>query len=257
MSHSKALCYEFGPFRFNVALRLLTRDGAVISLGPKAAEILLTLVRNAGEIVGKEDLMKEVWPDSFVEEANLTQNIFTLRRALGDTRTDARFIETVARRGYRFVASVNLSEDGTSATETSENGLVESPILAVLPFVNATGDESLEYLAEGVCENIINSLSNISKLRVMSRSAVFRYKGRDIEPRIIHEDLGVDVLLLGKIIAPPSDLRINAVLVNAATGWQLWGESFKCELNEILEIQSMPVAEEIHQPELQSQVRRA
>jgi DNA-binding winged helix-turn-helix (wHTH) protein/tetratricopeptide (TPR) repeat protein len=237
MPHSKTPFYEFGQFRFNVALRLLTRDGVVISLGPKAAEILLTLLRNAGEIVGKEDLMKEVWPDSFVEEANLTQNIFTLRRALGDTRTEAKFIETVARRGYRFVASVNLSEDGTSATETNENGLGESPILAVLPFVNATGDESLEYLAEGVCENIINSLSRISKLRVMSRSAVFRYKGRDIEPRIIYEDLGVDVLLLGKIISPPSGLRINVVLVNAATGWQLWGDSFKCELNKILELQ--------------------
>lgn len=237
MSHSKALCYEFGQFRFNVAQRLLTRAGEVISLGPKASETLFNLLRNAGEIVAKEDLMQEVWPDAFVEESNLTQNIFTLRRALGDTRTEARFIETVARRGYRFVAAVSVSEDGVSATESSENVLGESPILAVLPFVNATGDEGLEYLAEGVCENVINSLSHISKLRVMSRSAVFRYKGRDIEPRTIYEDLGVDVLLLGKIVSPPSGLRINAVLVNAATGWQIWGESFRCELDEILEIQ--------------------
>src|ERR1041385_4461421 len=80
MPHSKNLSYYFGPFRFDVSLRVLTREGEVISLGDKAVEVLLLLLQNAGNLVGKEDLMKEVWPDSFVEDSNLTQNIHTLRR---------------------------------------------------------------------------------------------------------------------------------------------------------------------------------
>ncbi len=106
MPHSNNLCYEFGPFRMNVGQRLLTRDGDAISLRPKAVDILLLLLQNAGNLVEKDDLMREVWPDSFVEENNLTQSVFTLRRALGDHRSSAQFIDTVIGRGYRFVAQV-------------------------------------------------------------------------------------------------------------------------------------------------------
>ena len=105
MPHSNHHSYEFGPYRLSVAQRVLTRDGEIISLTPKATEILVRLVVNAGQLLEKDDLLKEVWPDTFVEEANLTQNIFTLRRALGDERAGPRYIETVSRRGYRFVAA--------------------------------------------------------------------------------------------------------------------------------------------------------
>src|SRR4029450_6548953 len=111
MPHSNNLCYEFGPFRMNVSQRVLTRAGDVISLPPKATDILVLLLQNAGELVEKDDLMKEVWPDSFVEEGNLTQNIFTLRRALGDHRSSAQYIETVVRMGYRFIAAVRVVEN--------------------------------------------------------------------------------------------------------------------------------------------------
>src|SRR5215216_1948704 len=102
------VCYEFGPYRLDSSERVLTRAGDTISLTPKATEILLMLVMNAGQLVEKDELLQKVWPDTFVEESNLTQNIFTLRRALGDERAGPRYIETVARRGYRFVASVRV-----------------------------------------------------------------------------------------------------------------------------------------------------
>src|ERR1044071_3087654 len=121
MPHSKNLSYDFGPFRFDVSLGVLTREGEVISLGDKAVEVLLLLLQNAGNLVGKEDLMKEVWPDSFVEDSNLTQNIFTLRKVLGDDRVNARYIETVPRRGYRFVAEVKKSETGPHSTQANES----------------------------------------------------------------------------------------------------------------------------------------
>src|SRR5262245_42569619 len=165
MPHSNNLCYDFGPFRFDIALRVLTRDGEVISLGDKAAEVLLLLLRNAGYLVGKEDLMKEVWPDSFVEDSNLTQSVFTLRRVLGDDRLSARYIETVPRRGYRFVAEVKKIDVGPTSPQTGDdaeggdNQTGPPPKLGVLPFVNATGSDGLEYLAEGISDNIINNLS--------------------------------------------------------------------------------------------------
>src|ERR1051325_10410130 len=100
------LCYEFGPYQLDSCKRILTREGEGIPLTPKATEILIALVKQAGQLVEKDELLKEVWPDTFVAESNLTQNIFTLRKALGDDRTGPKYIETVARRGYRFLATV-------------------------------------------------------------------------------------------------------------------------------------------------------
>jgi eukaryotic-like serine/threonine-protein kinase len=107
MSKENRIFYEFGPFRIDTANRQLMRDGQVLPLKAKAIDTLLLLVSSRGDVVEKEDLMKSLWPDSFVEESNLTQNIYTLRKALGD----GDYIETIPRRGYRFVAEVKESQD--------------------------------------------------------------------------------------------------------------------------------------------------
>ncbi len=107
MSESKSHLYEFGPFRLDTEERCLVRDGCFVPLTPKAFELLLVLVRKSGRVVGKDELMKELWPDSFVEEGNLTQHVFALRKALGENHSEPQFIETIARRGYRFRAAVN------------------------------------------------------------------------------------------------------------------------------------------------------
>src|SRR5882672_8497672 len=99
--------YEFGRFRLKSDERVLLRGEEFVPLTPKAFDILLTLVENDGRIVRKDDLMKKVWPDTFVEEGNLTQNVSLLRKALGESATGPQFIETVPRRGYRFVAPVS------------------------------------------------------------------------------------------------------------------------------------------------------
>ena len=98
--------YAFGPFLLDAGQRLLLREGKPVPLTPKAVDTLLVLVRNAGHLVAKDDLMKEVWPDAFVEEVNLAKNIFVLRHALGDGEHAREYIETVPKRGYRFVARV-------------------------------------------------------------------------------------------------------------------------------------------------------
>jgi TolB-like protein/tetratricopeptide (TPR) repeat protein len=212
-----------------------------VSLTPKATDVLALLLRRAGQLIEKEELIREVWPDSFVEEQNLTQNIFVLRRALGDERGGTKYIETIPRRGYRFVAMVKkVSCAPVQVGQPESDGAAEftaAPILAVLPFTNATGDAKLEYLAEGITENIINNLSRISKLRVISRSAVFRYKGREVDPLLIGQGLGVDVLLTGNMYPRSSGFSIRAELVDVKNNWQLWGQSFDCELSDILEVQ--------------------
>lgn len=244
MPHAPHTCYEFGPYRLNLAQRRLTRDGEIIALTPKATDILALLVMNAGRVVEKDDLLKEVWADTFVEDANLTQNIFTLRRALGDERAGPKYIETVARRGYRFIANVtSCSGEEPEASEAEPEALandeVASPriVVAVLPFINATGDDSLEYLAEGVTDNIINHLSRVSALRVMSRSAVFRHKRNELDPQVLGRELGAKAVLVGTISARPVGIAIGVELVDVATGWQLWGESFDSESKDLLEIQ--------------------
>jgi TolB-like protein len=199
------------------------------------------LVANAGRLVEKDQLLHEVWPDTFVEESNLSQNIFTLRRALGDERAGPRYIETVARRGYRFVASVRVvgpaeNDDGQMLLPPPVEA-TPRPVVAVLPFMNISGDQEIEYLADGVTENIINNLSRVSRLRVMSRSAVFRYRTKDGDPRQIGTELGATAVLVGKISSRPCGIAISVELVDTSTGWQLWGGSFDCQSQDILEIQ--------------------
>jgi TolB-like protein/predicted negative regulator of RcsB-dependent stress response len=248
MPHNNNFCYEFGPYSLEPAQRLLRRDGDPVSLTPKATEILLILLKNAGQLVEKEELIREIWPNTFVEEANITQNIFTLRRALGDAGTGPKYIETVSRRGYRFVApvrkvaaaqhlSVDLNSEESERKTVSAQSPTKPPIIAVLPFLNTTGDIKVEYFADGITESIINSLSRISKLRVMSRSSVFRYKGKDLDPQNIGQELGVEAVLVGKVHVRESGLLISAELVDVANGWQLWGESFDRESSDIFEIQ--------------------
>ena len=232
--------YEFGPYRLDLAQRVLTRAGENVSLTPKATDILTLLVTSAGQLVAKDELLKHVWPDSFVEESNLTQNIFLLRRILGDDRPAPKYIETVVRRGYRFIANVRSTGavDPVPNSQPTNGDHVPSPSVAVLPFLNITGNDDLEYLAEGLTENIVNNLSCVSKLRVMSRSAVFRYQKKELDPRVIGKELDVYAVLVGKITLRPSkSTGVSVELVEVASGWQLWGHSFDSAEQDILQIQ--------------------
>ncbi len=104
--------YEFGPFRLDVTERQLFRNGRPVSLTPKAYETLLLLVERSGRVLTKDELMRAIWPDTFVEEANLAHNISLLRKALGETPDEQQYIQTIPRRGYRFIAEVRQPEVG-------------------------------------------------------------------------------------------------------------------------------------------------
>src|SRR5438552_4980391 len=169
--------YEFGPFRIDASERQLLRDGEVVPLTPKVFDVLLALVQNSGHILSKDEVMKIVWPDTSVAEGNLARNISTLRSALGERPRERQYIETIPWRGYRFVANVREVGDEFA------NPAIDS--IAVLPFVNNADGPDLEYVSEGIAESLINKLSQLPRLKVMSRNSAFRYKGRDADLQVV------------------------------------------------------------------------
>ncbi|HWS99282.1 MAG TPA: winged helix-turn-helix domain-containing protein [Pyrinomonadaceae bacterium] len=257
--------YDFGPFRLDRAERRLLRGARPVQLTIKAFETLLALVENEGRVLGKDELIARVWPDAVVEEGSLNVNIYTLRRALGETQGGSKYIETVPRRGFRFVAQVRATsgegktgKNGRGAERTGSgnhrqaaaapnsqqaNGggarrgrkVIDS--LAVLPLVNAGRDAEMEYLSDGITESIINSLSQLPQLRVMARSTVFRYKGREIDPQLVGRELNVSAVLTGRVIQLNENLIIRTELVDVADGWQLWGEQYNRNSADLLAVQ--------------------
>lgn len=240
--------YEFGTFRLDTEERLLLSNGKPVPLTPKAFDTLVVLVQKSGHVVGKDELMREVWADSFVEESNLTQNISVLRKVLGEDRGGRSYIETVSKRGYRFVASVReVSSDNDSLATENHNGpriisreSAQDDVLnsiAVLPLTNGSANPDAEYLSDGITESIINSLSQLPQLRVMARSTVFRYKGKEVEPQEVGQTLGVRAVLVGRVLQISDRLIVRTELVDVAKGWQLWGEQYNRKLADILTLQ--------------------
>ena len=255
MSGQDKHLYEFGPFRLDPAERQLLREGEPVALAPKAFDLLLALVRRSGHLLAKDELIKEVWPDQFVEEGNLPLNISTLRKVLGEGSDGRQYIETVPRHGYRFVADVRESQPGplverrtsrrvviTEDDEAASTRAIES--LAVLPFVNSSADPNTEYLSDGITESIINSLSQLPALKVSARNTVFRYKGREADAQEVGRELGVGAVMTGRILQFSDRLIVRAELVGASDGWQLWGAQFDREPSDILVLQG-EIAREI------------
>src|SRR5688572_10639729 len=135
MSSQENHLYEFGPYVMDPRSRILLKDGATVRLTPKAFDTLLVLVQHAPQVVAKEQLLKEVWPDIFVEEGSLSHNIHGLRKVLGDDSSEPRYIETIPKRGYRFVAPVKVSGADTAQSDASDNVEVEEAFIVEPPVV--------------------------------------------------------------------------------------------------------------------------
>ena len=219
--------YEFGPYRLDPLGRSLECRGRVIALPPKAVEVLAELVKRPGEVVRKKELLETVWPEAFVEEANLNQMVFVLRRAIESTN-DSEYITTVPRRGYRFSGTVRRVEIPCR---------IDS--IAVLPLANLSGDPTQEYFADGITEALITELAKIGCLRVVSRTSVMRYKGR-VEPIAqIARALRVRGLLEGSVVKSADRFRITVQLIHAGSDQHLWTEVYDGAMADVLEVQGI------------------
>ena len=235
MAPSSAPVYAFGKFRLDAGKRLLTvADGKPVCLTPKAYDTLAYLVEHAGAVVCKDELMRAIWPDTAVEENNLTQNISLLRRALGEERGERRYIATIPGRGYQFISSVGVAQKKPVPSEPRA-----SASIAVLPFVNVGADAEYDYFGDGLAEEIINALSKLGGVRVVARTSAFSFKGKQVDIREIADRLGVNLVLEGSVRNSGNRLRITAQLVNAADGYHLWSERYdrEVERNNIFDVQ--------------------
>jgi TolB-like protein/Tfp pilus assembly protein PilF len=230
--HPPAQLYEFGAFRVDSSKRLLARDGMPVPLTPKVFDTLLYLVQHSGTALDKDELMTAIWPDTVVEENNLNQNISILRRALGDNRSEQRYIATVPGYGYRFVAEVKLFRDRSGRLNPANGASI-----AVLPFADLSADASNQYFCDGLAEELINALARLEQIRVVARTSAFSFKGKEVEVREIARKLKVSTVLEGSVRKSGNRLRITVQLIDAANGYHLWSARYDTEMPDIFDVQ--------------------
>ncbi|MCC6591410.1 MAG: winged helix-turn-helix domain-containing protein [Bryobacterales bacterium] len=226
---------SFGVYRIDTTTGEVWRGERRVGLQQKPYQVLLALLKRPGEVVSRDELRRALWPLASYGEFDDGVNtaIKKLRRALGDSAGSPRFIETLPRKGYRFIAPLQETRGKT---------------IAVLPFANTSGVANDEVFADGLAEDIINALARIPGLKVMARTTVFALKGRREDVRKLGADLGVEHVLEGGVRRAGSRVRVNVQLVSVPDGWQLWSQRYEGELSDTFQMQddiSRAVTEEV------------
>jgi TolB-like protein/Flp pilus assembly protein TadD len=232
----------FGAYRLHQGEGRLWRGKQEVKLTPKAFATLSYFVAHPGQLVTKEDLFAAVWRQTVVSEATLTSYIQELRRALRDAATKPRYIETVHRRGYRFIAPVAASAaPGPSAElpvpSSQALPLPVKPSIIVLPFVNMSKDPKQEYFSDGLTDVLTGDLSLLSSLFVIARNSAFTYKGKAVKVQDVGREMGVRYVLEGSVQKAAGQARITTQLIDAITGYHLWSERYDRPLQNIFALQ--------------------
>src|SRR5499427_1981295 len=215
--------YILGPFRFDADAAILFRGAEPIALGQRAIALLRVLVERPGNPVSKDALMEAAWTGLTVEESNLAVQIAALRRVFSEEPGGEHWIETLPRRGYRFVGPASISNERTlaaapkvanfsSAVASPIPAVPEQPSIAVLPFQNMSGAPEQEYFADGIVEEIITALSRFRSLFVIARNSSFTYKGRAVDVKQVGRELGVRYVLEGSVRKADNRVRITGQL---------------------------------------------
>ena len=207
------MLYLFEDFVLDSDRRELRRGDELLSVEPQVFDLLQYLIRNRDRVVSKDDLVSAVWQGRIVSDATLSSRINAARNALRDSGEEQRLIRTILRKGIRFVGAVR-EEDGAEAMVAVEQpkpalGLPDRPSIAVLPFVNMSGDPEQDYFADGMVEDIITGLSRIKWLFVIARNSSFAYKGRAVDVKQVGRDLGVRYVLEGSVRKAANRVRIS------------------------------------------------
>jgi DNA-binding winged helix-turn-helix (wHTH) protein/TolB-like protein len=262
--------YRFGDFVLDVDERQLLRGGEVVSLTAKAFDVLLLLLRNCERTVTKEEFMETVWAGTVVEEANLTDNISTLRQALGDDAREPRYIRTVPKRGYRFVAHVSSEAPASGPTEVPQpsappmrRGMIIGVMLAtivlatlafvmgprettprvplrsvaVLPFDPLDADAGDAHLGVSLADSLITHLTSIDELIVRPPSAVFGYAKGNRDGIAAAREQNVDAFVEGRIRKRGNRVRVTVQLVSVAEARTLWARTFDEDASNLFAVE--------------------
>lgn len=261
MSDTGKQTYQFGPFHIDSVDRLLYRGDEMIPLTPKVSDTLLAMLANAGRVLEKDELIRMIWPDSFVEEGGLARNVSLLRKVFGE---EAEFIETIPKRGYRFIVPVKVipavapaDAPGPAASKPRRRWewiipalllLVVLPLgyyrlrqpanigsLVVLPLTNLSTDPAL---AQGMHEALINALAKIGSLRVISQTSAMVYEGIKKPLPVIASELNVDAVVEGSVQKEGGRVRIAVQLFEAKTEKPLWASTYDRDLRDVLSLES-------------------
>ena len=262
---------RFGPFELDLRAGELRKQGLKTKLQQQPFRVLALLLEHPGEVVTREELRKAIWPaDTFVDfNGGLDAAIYKVRNTLGDSSEKPRFVETLPRRGYRFIAPVEVVDEVHPKTIRVRNllmigGVLTAVVLAllfglnlagtrdrllrrtsnrrirslvVLPLQNLSGDPSQEYFVDGMTEALTTDLGKIGALRVISRTSAMHYKGTQKNLSEIAKELNVDAAVEGAVLRSGGRVRITAQLVEASSDRHLWAQSYERDLRDVLVLQ--------------------
>ena len=222
---------RFGECELDTDERVLLRGGRPVHLTPKAFQLLSFLAEARPRAVPKAELQEKLWPATYVSEGNLATLVKEARIAIGDDARQPIYIRTVHGYGYAFAGTVQQAQPGAHS-------------IVVLPFENRTGDRDLEYLCDGIAENVTNAFSRVSRFRVLSPRTAFRWKGSSEEPEAIGRQLHADTVIHGRV-SGRERLTIQVDAVDVAAGTQIWGHRFRPVAEELFRIEEDVAAEVI------------
>ena len=229
--------YQFGPFRLDPEAGILYRGAEPTMLGQRAVALLRRLLENAGVPVSKDALVEAGWGGLAVADNNLTVQIAALRRVLTEAADAESWIETLPRRGYRYVGPAVVTDASAAARAASAPTLPEKPSVAVLPFSNLSGDPEQEYFADGMVDDIITGLARINWLFVIARNSTFTYKGRAVDVKQVGRELGVRYVLEGSVRKAGDSVRVTGQMIDASTGAHVWAERYDRSFDNIFVLQ--------------------
>ena len=252
--------FAFGDYRLDPERRELTLRAQAVTIGPQVFDLLLHLVGHRDRVVSKDELLQAVWSGRIVSESTITSHINAVRKAIGDNGEEQRLIRTIARKGFRFVGTVE-ADPAEARRPLVQPGPVEQigrqpaqlppstpspdkPSITVMPFQNLSGDPEQDYFADGVVEDIIAALSRIRWLFVIARNSSFALKARAVDVKEVGREFGVRYVLEGSVRKSGNKVRITGQLIEAATGTHLWAERFEGMLDDIFVLQDQ-IAESV------------
>ena len=240
--------FQFTDHQLDTDRRELRRGGEIVAVEPQVFDLLVHLVQHRDHVVTKDDLFENIWQGRIVSESTLTSRINAARKAVGDSGHAQSVIRTIARKGFRFVGEVRMP---AAAAPPASNGarevspptvpaaapLLDRPAIAVLPFVNMSGDQEQDYFADGISEDIITALSKLRWFYLMARNSSFAYKGKSVHIKQLGEELGVEYIVEGSVRKDGDLVRITAQLNDVATGGHLWAERYDRALADVFAVQ--------------------
>ena len=226
--------FQLGAWRVQPQLNSVASNHKIVRLEPKMMGVLLCLAQRSGDVLSKEQIVREVWAGTFVTDDVLVRCVSELRKAFGDSAAKPTVIETVPKRGYRLMLPVIPVASGNRLESDFRAGALDS--IAVFPFENAGLGSELQYLSDGITEGIINSLSRLIRLRVVPRTTIFRYRERSVDPILAGRELRTRLVLTGRVRETGGDLIVDAELIDTPQESQLWGGKFKRKFCDALEV---------------------